>query len=1002
VALWTREREYETLPLDDYKASRGAYLGAVIDDAWQGSPLPSLLRWAERQQMEYGPLGALTRSTALGMALPGLAREGLEALGAPADAFKPQGKVLTAQEVVDRSKPLGLNLRRGMSEAAFESIAAERRRQLANEAVFDRARAGTSLQIAGVLAEFATGAVDPFNLASAFLPVSRLGPVARALERIGSRDARLLARGAIEGAAGAVAVEPLVASAALDENPAYGFSSGLLNVAFGGALGGGLHWLGGRISGADRPLEAPRAPQRSAADVLRAESAETPPSARPAAPERAPAGEQPRAEPASTLPASADVQATARAVEKMSPEARQTLLDTVVRQTANDLAVDVDVLARATGQFIAPPARYPAQVRALGARWDVSVEDLRAEAREYRTAIADLEQRLAASEEKGARFTRPEGWQPTPALLAQAKAYVTPPKGKAEPERLATFVRRKGGLAADDPLAGDLRAQDLGRTGLLRKVKYQGISTTRSAGQTFDDMALAATEAGYFPERPTAEQFVAALIEDAGAEPGKPGARYSTKADQADLADFVTAKEERAAFERWMEEHPLGDPRQMAPEDLAYLLSLDPTSRRLAELDDLLARGVISEREALERAALLDKARAADEAAEAQAMLEIIAQARREMADQGPTIDAHKTTWLDTRGQGQQFHGTSRPIAELDDWAASTMNIYGQGFYTTDAVDIARGYTKKGKGQQPTLYRVTDEGGPHNLYDMEKPLSAEHRAAIEKQHLDGFYETYADQLAEAKTLREFYDEVRAESRENGHSADTIQELFDGIRAMFEAEGYRGFTHLGGLKTGKQPHHVAIYWFPSTDVKIAPVDWRAYEVAGRADEGAPLTREEFDAVERSIAEVEARGERLPEGDGEPGYAGLGEDARAPGAAGEFGPAADRGAVSGALPSRALGGQETLGGYDLSGWVQRQADWRADAHVDAPAAARADALIAGREAVTPEKDLADLEAAAAKPLTDEDKAELKLAEEPYNEAAALSDAYAQCKIGGANGG
>ncbi len=799
MPLWTAEREYETLPLDDYKASRGAFLAASIDSGWQGSPLPSLMRWAERQQMDHGPLGALVRGTAIGMALPGLAREGLEALGAPADAFKPQGKVLSAQEVVDRSKPLGLVLRRGMSEAAFESIATERRRQIANEAVFDRARAGTGTQILGVLAEFAAGAVDPINLASAFLPVSRLGPVARALERVGSRDARLFARGAIEGAAGAVAVEPLVAAAALDENPAYGFSHGLLNVAFGSALGGGLHWLGARITGADRPVEAPTAPQRSAADVLR----DTPP--------------EPRAEPASTAPArdtvpaspvaavEATPQATARAIERMSPEARQTLLDTVVRQAANDLAPDVHALARATGQWVAPPARYPVQPANLGRRWDVDIAALRAEAREFETLRADAARIYGA--EAGQRLKAPPDFVPTPAQLKAAKDYVTPPRGKAEPETLAQFVRRQGGVAADDPLAGDLRSQDLGKSGLLRKTKYQGISTSRTAGLPFDDMAMRAYEAGYFPERPTAEQFAAALAGDASGS----SKVYSTKADQADLADFATAREARAAFEEFMGRgHAFGDPRDIDPRDLAWWLAHDPTERRLAELDDALARGVISEREALERASLLDAARAADEAAEAQAMLDVIATARRD----------------------------AEPSGEL---------------------------------------------------------------AQERNFAD------------------------------------------------------------------------------------------YE---------PLTREEFDAVERSIRDAEARGERLPEGDGGPVDARLGEDARAPGARAEPGAAADQGAVPGTVAARAEGnvGAVTL---DIPGWIARQADWRADAHIDAPAAQRAESVIAAREAMTPEKDLAELEAAASKLLTDADKAELKLAEEPYKEATALSDAYAQCKIGGGRG-
>ncbi|MFK5283073.1 hypothetical protein ACI3PL_26240, partial [Lacticaseibacillus paracasei] len=51
----------------------------------------------------------------------------------------------------------------------------------------------------------------------------------------------------------------------------------------------------------------------------------------------------------------------------------------------------------------------------------------------------------------------------------------------------------------------------------------------------------------------------------------------------------------------------------------------------------------------------------------------------------------------------------------------ATQNYYGQGFYTTEAVDIAKGYTKKGRGGQPTMYRVT-ETQPVKLFDMEAPL----------------------------------------------------------------------------------------------------------------------------------------------------------------------------------------------------------------------------------------------------------------------------------------
>ena len=57
-----------------------------------------------------------------------------------------------------------------------------------------------------------------------------------------------------------------------------------------------------------------------------------------------------------------------------------------------------------------------------------------------------------------------------------------------------------------------------------------------------------------------------------------------------------------------------------------------------------------------------------------------------------PTVEA-KTPAGDTRGQGTQYHGSSREVTSLDDSSYGPVNIYGQGFYTTDAADIATGYS---------------------------------------------------------------------------------------------------------------------------------------------------------------------------------------------------------------------------------------------------------------------------------------------------------------------
>jgi hypothetical protein len=54
----------------------------------------------------------------------------------------------------------------------------------------------------------------------------------------------------------------------------------------------------------------------------------------------------------------------------------------------------------------------------------------------------------------------------------------------------------------------------------------------------------------------------------------------------------------------------------------------------------------------------------------------------------------------DTRGQGKFYHGTSQEIAlEEGGEAASSQNIYGNGFYTTEDLITASKYQKKGKKQ---------------------------------------------------------------------------------------------------------------------------------------------------------------------------------------------------------------------------------------------------------------------------------------------------------------
>jgi len=167
------------------------------------------------------------------------------------------------------------------------------------------------------------------------------------------------------------------------------------------------------------------------------------------------------------------------------------------------------------------------------------------------------------------------------------------------------------------------------------------------------------------------------------------------------------------------------------------------------------------------------------------------------------------------------FHGTSNRFDKLSEsFYYSPMNIYGQGFYTTDSMDIAKGYTRKGGGGEPTLYSI-EQPKELNLFDMETPLSEETKNLL-RASLTGSAGDYDYLLDESKNLREVYDNLVDDGTADFLNADEIQEYFEDIRATLEQKGYRGFEHTGGLKTGKDPHKVRIYWHPSEDIKFKEI------------------------------------------------------------------------------------------------------------------------------------------------------------------------------------
>lgn len=161
---------------------------------------------------------------------------------------------------------------------------------------------------------------------------------------------------------------------------------------------------------------------------------------------------------------------------------------------------------------------------------------------------------------------------------------------------------------------------------------------------------------------------------------------------------------------------------------------------------------------------------------------------------------------VNTRGTGTQYHGTSYGISALDDNFYSPQNIYGQGLYTTDAYDVARGYSFKGKGGSPQIYEIKEKGDV-KLYDIDSEMSDDIRSLIQPAvDID---------LTGVKTMREVYDDLRHAD----DSADTIQGVFDSLRYNLEKSGYDGITHVGGDKTGTAAHKVKIYFNPTKSVEL---------------------------------------------------------------------------------------------------------------------------------------------------------------------------------------
>ena len=194
-------------------------------------------------------------------------------------------------------------------------------------------------------------------------------------------------------------------------------------------------------------------------------------------------------------------------------------------------------------------------------------------------------------------------------------------------------------------------------------------------------------------------------------------------------------------------------------------------------------------------------------------------QAAAEMAPPAPAPITN------TRGKGVQYHGSKSDLPELYEGYYNPENIYGgqDTFYTTDALDVAMGYGRK----KPTasVYK-TEEVSPVKFYDMERGFPKDHWDSALKADHDELTNVAIEEATnngrKLANLREVMDEMRKWSAGYEVTKDEVQDKFDTIIISLMGEGYGGMTHIGGLKTNREPHIVKIYFNPKEQLRFSKV------------------------------------------------------------------------------------------------------------------------------------------------------------------------------------
>jgi hypothetical protein len=259
MTIWSELRlEPERMRLSEFPASRGESIGASAEETFEEFPTLQAVKVRELQDArgEREDLGSMIERV-----------QGGEDLGEVAYGKRPEIPQTDVAEARERVKREGLDLKLPetgtIATPALDIMLDRAKTRRQREQVLSRGPQDWTQTALNAGTSFLVGAVDPLNVASAFIPVVgelRYGKMLADAGFSATRRAVVAAEvGAASGAVGVAALQPLDAYSRTLEGQDWHFAHSLQNIAFGAGLGAILMGAGRAVGDvrrarADRPM----------------------------------------------------------------------------------------------------------------------------------------------------------------------------------------------------------------------------------------------------------------------------------------------------------------------------------------------------------------------------------------------------------------------------------------------------------------------------------------------------------------------------------------------------------------------------------------------------------------------------------------------------------------------------------------------------------------------------------------------------------------------------